>query len=337
MMARYGFAYYDGGSRYGVDDDSLPNTKGKHMAGNPLPGGFDDILSLAEDMADGCHQHEVTAGIKQNTETVIRAAITAVRSAQLDFKACETAQKTKQNTVDTADAAGQVLLADAQRVFQHLFGKRYSTEWGEGGWPDNSTGIPRKQDKRMNLLASLKNYFTRYPARENGGLGVTSAQCDAKFTALSNARDGLDNEGTNAGNCKRVRDTALTNLKKRMRGLITELGTILSDTDPRYLAFGLNIPGQPVAPDVPAAPALTGGGAGIVMADWPRARRAERYRIFIQIVGVDADFRFFDKVTESEITFSHLTGGQTLKVRLTAANSAGESLPGPERQIVVPV
>ena len=335
-MARYGFAYYDGGGRYGIDDDSPSNTKGKHMAGNPIPGGFDDTLSLAEDMADGAHQHEVAIGIKQNTEAVVRGAIAAVRSAQGDFKACETAQKTKQGTMDAADAAGKGLLADAKRVFEHLFGKKYSTEWGEGGWPDSSTATPSKQDKRMNLLASLKNYFTRYPARENAGMSVTAANCDAKFTALSNARDALDNEGATAGACKATRDAALKNLRKRMRGLVTELGTVLPDADPRYLAFGLNIPGQPVAPEVPEAPTLAGGGPGIVMADWPRARRAERYRVFIQVVGVDADFRFYDKVTDSEITFSHLTSGQTLKVRLTSANSAGETLPSAVKQIVVP-
>ena len=46
--------------------------------------------------------------------------------------------------------------------------------------------------------------------------------------------------------------------------------------------------------------------------------------------GVDANFRFHGKVTDSEVTFSQLTSGKTLKVRLTAANSAGESLPGAE-------
>jgi hypothetical protein len=73
-----------------------------------------------------------------------------------------------------------------------------------------------------------------------------------------------------------------------------------------------------------------------VLVDWADARRAERYRVFRQIVGADADFVHAVTVTESDATLSGLTSGSTVKVRVTAANAAGESRPSAEAQIVVP-
>jgi hypothetical protein len=41
-------------------------------------------------------------------------------------------------------------------------------------------------------------------------------------------------------------------------------------------------------------------------------------------------------VTESDATLSGLPSGSTVKVRVTAANAAGESAPSAEAQILVP-
>ncbi len=43
------------------------------MASNRLPDSLDDIFILAEDMADGCHNHQAAVGFKQNLEADVRA------------------------------------------------------------------------------------------------------------------------------------------------------------------------------------------------------------------------------------------------------------------------
>ena len=53
------------------------------MASNATPEDDDVVIALAEDLADGCHIHEVTIGIKQNTEASIRAAIDGATAAKL--------------------------------------------------------------------------------------------------------------------------------------------------------------------------------------------------------------------------------------------------------------
>ena len=70
---------------------------------------------------------------------------------------------------------------------------------------------------------------------------------------------------------------------------------------------------------------VTPGVAGTLFIDWADARRATRYRVWIQVMTVDADFRAAATVTDSDATVSGLPGGKTVKVRVTAANDAGES------------
>jgi hypothetical protein len=55
------------------------------MASNPIPKLQDELLALAEDMADGCHNHEVAIGIQHNKEANIRADISALLTTETAF------------------------------------------------------------------------------------------------------------------------------------------------------------------------------------------------------------------------------------------------------------
>jgi hypothetical protein len=87
---------------------------------------------------------------------------------------------------------------------------------------------------------------------------------------------------------------------------------------------------------VPAAPALTTGTAGTVLADWPDARRADYYRVFRQLVGTDTDFVFVNRASDSDLTLTGLPTGSTVKICVSAVNAAGETAKSVAAQIVVP-
>ena len=62
-------------------------------------------------------------------------------------------------------------------------------------------------------------------------------------------------DGNNvSGQKKNVRDAAVTKLRNRMSGLMNELGQLLDDNDPLWLAFGLNQPGARQLTVTPWAP-----------------------------------------------------------------------------------
>src|SRR5436190_14384408 len=102
-MARYDFDFYDSGVRYDELLHSNPGKKGRRMAGNPVPNDPDDLLALAEDIADGLQTLEVSVGIKQNTETVVRGAISGYRTAESQLGAAKSARGLAAHDAETAD------------------------------------------------------------------------------------------------------------------------------------------------------------------------------------------------------------------------------------------
>ena len=299
------------------------------MAANPLPTAQSPLLALAEDMADGLDAHEVAVGVKQNTEVILRAAIDAVRAAEADFGTTKTGKADASTALRIADSNARAFLKSARAVLAKVFGEDYSPAWEAAGFTGNSTAVPGTQEERLNLCAALETHFTAHPTQEvaDPRFKVTAAEATLRFDALSDARSAVHAASTLAGQKKAVRDAAIEALKTRMRGLISELDQLLGDTDPRWDAFGLNAPGAAETPDTPEALVLTPGAPGTLLADWADARLAARYRVWIQIVGVDTDFRAAATVTDSDATLTALGSGKTVRVRVTAVNDAGESTP----------
>jgi hypothetical protein len=335
-MPYYETINYDSGAFYAESSAALLKKKGTRMAGNPVPDLQDDLLALAEDMADGCHNHEVAIGLNNNKEADVRADILALRNTEAAFG---TAKDNRQDAMDALQAAEETaadFLAKARKVLSTFLGNSWSAQWEPTGWPDQSTAVPRSQEKRMNLCASLKIYFTNVPAHEVAALGVTAAAADAQFTAISNGRDALAMKEQAQATAKVARDAAQRNLRLRVRNLIGELNQFLADDDPRWHAFGLNMPADPDTPEAVVSLTLTANMAGKVVVTWLRARRATRYRIFTKIVNVDPEFVNVETVHDLEFMLTGLPSGQTLQVYIIAANDAGEAPASPTEEIVIP-
>lgn len=83
---------------------------------------------------------------------------------------------------------------------------------------------------------------------------------------------------------------------------------------------------------------LTVVGPDTVLADWADAPRAVRYRVFKQVVGVDADFVFDQTVTDSDATIIGLPAGKTVRVRVIAVNAQDEEgPPSAVQEITLPI
>lgn len=300
-----------------------------------IPTSLPQLFALAEDAADGAHTYEAAVGLKQNTETALRTDLAAARAAEADYGAAKGAKDALSTGLRIADSNVRAFLKAARAVFAQYLGESWSAAWEPTGFPNQSTAVPGTQEERLSLSASLKDYLTANPAKENAPLNVTAANASAQFTALSDARTAVNNGNTISGQKRDLRDLAVEKLKNRLRGLIAELGQLMGDTDPRWEAFGLSAPGTVERPDAPEALVVTSGGAGTLLADWAEARRATRYRVWLQIVGVDADFHTVATVTDSDATLTGLPTGKTVKIRVTALNDAGESIPSAEVEAVV--
>ena len=306
------------------------------MAANPIPDALSQIFALAEDMIDGLHALEVAVGIKQNTEAALTAVRDAAQTAESDYGAAKGAKGDASTALRVADSNARAFLKAARAVLAQRLGELWSVAWEPTGFPDQSTAVPSTQDARLTLCASLKTYLTANPTQEVTDLNVTAAVAETNRAALAAARAAVNTANTTAGTQRDARDAAVDALKTAMRGLIAELGQKLSDIDPRWDSFGLNAPGSDTTPDAPEALVVTPGASGTLFVDWADARHAARYRVWLQVVGVDADFRAGTTVTDSDATLSALPSGKTVKVRVTAVSDTGlESVPSATVEAVV--
>ena len=305
------------------------------MASNPTPGDNDVLIALAEDLADGCHTHEVAIGIKQNTEAVLRAAIAATKAANQALGAANVALDAKYDLLHTADAAGTTVLKNCRLRLVKVLGSQYNSGWQEAGWPGQSTAIPDSQDQRFTLLGAQEGYFTAHPAAESADMEATAAICHTAHEAVSDARTALNTATSAQTNAKNTITATLKTMRKRVRGLIDELGTLVADDDVRYEDFGLTIPGSPSAPEAITSLTLTAVGGGKVFAEWSYATRMTGTRLLLKRVGVDTDFKNFGTVDGLEKMITGQTVGQTIQVQAIAYNDGGDAAPSPTASAVV--
>ena len=109
-----------------------------------------------------------------------------------------------------------------------------------------------------------------------------------------------------------------------MRGLISELETVLDPNDSRWLAFGLNIPGAPATPDVPSHVTATLTGSTAAM-KWNAGARADYYRIWQKVHGVDDDYVSVGSAADLDFDVSSLPANSTVELAVSAVNDGGES------------
>lgn len=307
------------------------------MVSKQLPDGIYELFTHGEDMANGAHNHEATVGLKQNKEVDLRADLAPAIAAQKDYRAVINANTALSTAVTIADSNGKAFLGSARRVLASNFGERFNQSWAAAGFSDNSTAVPNTQPRREALLLSLRDFFTDNPSYEvsTPKVVVTAAAAGTLHIALTKARAEARDGNALASQRKMARDAAEKKLRERMSGMIAELGQLLEDDDPMWLAFGLNEPGATNAPDSADGLALAAGPAGTVLAHWTRTPRATRYRVFVQIIGVDDTPVNVKTVSDPETTLTGLPSGKTVRIYVISANEAGQAAACEAEEIVV--
>ncbi len=315
--------------------DKKPKINRRTMASNPTPDDDAIAMALTEDLADGCDALEVTLNIKQNTEAVMRGALDTASAARLAYPAAVQLRQEKTALHLAADAAGKTTIANCRLRLVKLFGNPFTAQWASAGFPNQSTAVPDSMDQRFTLLNSLRLYFTANPASESVDMEATAALCLAAHTLVSNARQALNAAVTAESNALASRKAAMKSLRKRIRGLIDELGTLIAEDDTRYESFGLNVPANPTAPLGIADLILTLPGNGKIHAAWPYATRMGGTRLLTKRQGIDLVFQNAGTADGLEKTLEGFTAGQLVDVQAIPYNDGGDGPGSPVKTVTV--
>lgn len=306
------------------------------MATNQIPQSpIERIFALATDMADGANTHGAAAGLLQNTESAIRADLTAAQTAESAFQAARSAKSARSAEQQSADSNAKSFIAATKKILSLTLGNAWSTEWAAAGWNNPTLAIPASVPERLATLPAIAAYLTANPTKENAPAAVTAANAQALHVALTSAISGVNTANVASGQAKATRDAAVEKLRQRMIGLVREVNQLLEADDARWYAFGLNRPNDPETPAIATGLVATNGAPGILLLDWANARRAERYKVEIK-KPTDADFVEAAQVSDSEATLTGLTSGASVTIRVLSANAAGYALSSETLTAVVP-
>ena len=298
------------------------------MASNRLPDNNDKLFVLTGDMIDGLKKHGVEVGVKQFTDAVLAPKVTAARLAETAYGAAQGAETDATGARNVANSNAKAFIGTGKDILNKTLGKKPSQDWEALGYPAGSLAMPDSIDARLRVAAGLHDFLLKNPGKEvtNDDITFTAAEADALRQALSDTRTKVNDAVGNRVKARTARDKAVDDLRTAMSGLVGELTHLpLGDDSPKWYYFGLLPPAGSEAPGVPDGFTLRQVGANAVAAGWAVSPRAEKYRPFKKVDGVDPDFVELDLTAEPQSLLESLPAKATVRLKVTGYNHAGES------------
>ncbi len=224
------------------------------------------------------------------------------------------------------EEAGAFLLAVRDYLTAFL-GNTWSPAWAPLGFPTPTLQLPATDADRCSVLEKFELYFASHPEHENAAKEFTAVKAQAVCAALGESLATVDACKEDARAKRNARAAAEALLEHKHTCLQSELESLLSPTDPRWLRFLDRIPGDLRVPEKVQTVTATAQPGGIIALDWPDTVRAARYKVLRQVVGTDAEFVVVETVDDSAAEVIGLPAGATVKLQVVPLNEIGEGAP----------
>jgi hypothetical protein len=290
---------------------------------------------LGQTAANAVRNHGAAVGIQQNTEDAIRADWKAHQDASNTYISARVDAIDATKALKAACADGRKWLLMARDVFKTFLGKKPGKNWNGLGWSDQTTAVPRDDGTLAIIIERSGKYLADHPELEAASLGLTAARAAALVKALRAARFDRNHKKSARMKAKQERAAAEKTLRRRVRGLVGELGQLLEPTDGRWKLFGLKPPGKPDSPPKVKNTRAEATGGGRVLVRCAAAARAEYYQVHLMVVGRDADFALAESPRDPQKMLEGLPVGATVRLKMRAMNETGHSPFGEVVEVVV--
>ena len=222
------------------------STKPKQPSKSSLvPDRNGRFLKSCDTMETALTTHGAAIGVKQNTADVLAAELKTFRGLDALFVASRSRGKDELTpALRKADADAQKYINDARHVLKGALGSHYNQDWIDAGFLNGSLAMPKRIGDRDILVSALAGYFTTQAPLENASLKVTAVAGAEIHERLSGLQKAILNHNSKEKELSGKRTAALKALRKRVRGLISELKQVLAADDVRWILFGIDSPAE---------------------------------------------------------------------------------------------
>ena len=285
-----------------------------------LPTNAGQLLGLGTKMQVGLVELGQSLGITQITPAALLTILNAFATADNSFNAVRSARQAASDTYQASMAVLDGWLLTTKNVLAGRFRPRWSTAWAQAGFVVHSTAMPKRIEDRIALTGRLIAFFTVNPGAEVPNMQVTAARgTTLQATVLTN-QAALMNTIRTQETLNQGWTEAFQALTHEMWSLVKILEATLEDDDPRWLAFGLPMPGTPRTPLAPTEVTAQLDAAGVMLVQCPPVALATRYRCRMRLVGVETDFRLVASGPVPLLTVPGVLSGQTAELVMQAVN-----------------
>ncbi len=296
------------------------------MATNILPTNSAQLIGLAQKMHTGIVKLGAAIPVTMVTAAQIHDDLEAFVAVEGDFNAARSARKEASDAFQTAEGAVYDWLLAVSNMLATPFGTRWSTAWAQAGFVNHSTAIPTKIEERLGLALALVTFFTKNPGYEVPSMKLTAAEGTTLRDAALAAQDGVATATVTLNTIGDAWTTAYDTLLDAMRELIKNLEGKLKRNDPRWLAFGLNMPATSSTPGKPLNLTAHTDDTGAVVVQCDAVPLAARYRWRMLMVGVQTEYQLAASTTEPLASIGDVKAGQTAQIIVQAVNGNSQGV-----------
>jgi hypothetical protein len=304
-----------------------PDNKQSKQMTNPFPTNGGEIYNLATKNYDGIVAIGAAIPVTMVTAPQFLTSKTAFMNAETAFNTARNTQRNAYLVFKPAVSALYDWEIGARAVLTLQLGDQWSAAWAEAGFVAPTTAVPDTTEGQIALGRSLATYFTDHPSAERPDDDVTAAKATELTDAAFAGQNGVATAKQTLRNADGARRPARKDLLYLMSTLVSNLNKKLAANDPRWLAFGLQMPSTPTTPAAPenVTAMLTEDGAIIVQCD--PAALATRYRGRMLIVGVETKYQLVFSGPEPMGRIPGVQPGVTVQIIMQAVNGSSQSMP----------
>ena len=303
------------------------------MTNNTVPRTHAPLIQLAVKAALGAQTFGPAIELEHNTGPRITTDLydltgdpstPLIPGKQGELNAAKETLKTARQTARAAKSAGKEFCRQGIALLKPTLGNIYNSEWETAGFLARSLAAPKEP---VPMLLQFRQYFERFPAKENASLNLTAAQAQAKLVAIQAAELAASTAEADYVDAKKLRDGSQRRLFERMSDLRSELEQLIDPDDGRWYEFGFNRPVDGVMPVPVTGVIVTPLAPGTVSLAWDLSTRALNYRVVWRIAGGSAPENEIGLFSDRKCTITGLPSATSVVIGVSARNGAGETAP----------